>query len=411
MLFAGCRHDEGTTTEPTSGRGRTGTDVGKSALPAPAGPDKPVVKLKVYPDMAVPGAEVVIEAQLVPPVLSETPAIKFAAIQDPCEGEVTQDGQRAVYKVPAKCRGSKIVIEATASGTFGESRETVSLDIKKSIRIESVVISYPQPNERVVSPVLLLWDRTLYENRKETLSFRASRGNETVLQTRDFAPDSIVELDVPPSPDPLILHASVAGGSAETASLRVFERVLPERPGGAMLIDSFDKPDVNSLGEPRGLLTTGGEALTGMGARVAADGEHPFLYMVYHVRKGSRMERGQTVMGIVEEIRDSTATAANYETLRVWLRGDPVRGFSTPVYVEVQGAFGSKRAFKIVRLRPTWTEFRFPLNGVLRSGGKDWVRKVSVYVDSKDVYPPLSTVMFGGMYLVPKVREGQSPIP
>jgi hypothetical protein len=399
MLAGGCSQDPVVTTgavpRPSASAGTQADDP----VPVPAAA-APSIKLRVYPDMAVPGSTVAIEAQLVPPVIAEEPKVSFRTVQDPCDGEIVQDGYRAEYKVPAKCHGSAIVVEVAVTGSFGELTRSVKLDIKKSIRLESVVISSPQPNERVASPVLLLWDRTLYENRKETLSFRTTRGGKTILQTRDFTPDAIVELDVPPSPDPLTLHATVAGGSTETATLRVFERVAPQSPPGGLVLDRFDSPDGNASGAARKILTTGGQVVAGMGTRVTPQGEGSFFYMGYHVRKASRMERGETVMGIEEEVLDSSATTATYDTLRVWLKGDPVHGFTTPVYVEVAGSFGHSRKFKIVRMRPQWTEFRFPLKGPLRSP-EDRVRKVRVFVDSKDVYPPLSHIFFGGLYLAP----------
>ena len=395
-----------------SGEGpeKKGPRVEPGALPRapapepPLAPPKPALRLKVYPDMAVPGKEVVLEAEVMPGDLSGTRRVTFVAVSDPCEGELVQDGDRAVYHVPPKCRGSGITLECRVTGPFGELSKAITLDIKKSAHMESVVINYPMPGDRVWAPIYVGWDKTLYQNRVETLSFSVKRREHIILETMQFAPDSMVELDIPPSPDPVVLTARASGGSTETALLRVFERRAPEWSSNVLLIDSFALADINSLDEERVVLNDGGKVVLGAGVRVSAAGERNFLYMKYHVSKAARYSKKNARLGVKEMVRMRSATTASYKNLRVWLRGEPARQPAAPVYVEVVGSKGSRRTFKIVRLRETWRHYHFPLNKALRKAGES-VREVSIFLDAKDVMPPLGHVMFGGLYLEPHPRK------
>ena len=55
----------------------------RTALPEPpSAPPKPALRLKVYPDMAVPGKEVVLEAEVMPGDLSGTRRVTFVAVSD-----------------------------------------------------------------------------------------------------------------------------------------------------------------------------------------------------------------------------------------------------------------------------------------------------------------------------------------
>lgn len=382
------------------------------ASPDPAtSPSKPALRLKVYPDMAVPGKEVVLEAEVMPGDPSGTRQITFVAVSDPCEGELVQDGRRAVYHVPPKCRGSGITLECRVTGPFGQLSKAVTLDIKKSAHMESVVINYPMPGNRVWAPIYVGWDKTLYQNRVETLSFSVKRRENIVLETMQFAPDSMVELDIPPSPDPVVLTARASGGSTETALLRVFDRKAPEWSSNVLLIDSFALADINSLEEERIVLNDGGEVVIGAGVRVSAEGEKNFLYMKYHVSKAARYSKKNARLGVKEMVRMRSATKEAYKNVRVWLRGEPARQPAAPVYVEVVGSKGSRRTFKIVRLRETWRQYHFPLNRALRKAGES-VREVSIFLDAKDVMPPLGHIMFGGLYLEPHyVKKEEKPEP
>jgi len=361
--------------------------------------------------MAVPGKEVVLEAEVMPGDPTGTRKVTFVAVSDPCEGELVQDGARAVYHVPPKCRGSGITLECRVTGPFGQLAKAVTMDIKKSAHMESVVINYPMPGNRVWAPIYIGWDKTLYQNRVETLSFSVKRRKHIILETMQFAPDAMVELDIPPSPDPVVLTARASGGSTETALLRVFDRKAPEWSSNVLLIDSFALADINSLEEERIVLNDGGKVVLGAGVRVSAEGERNFLYMKYHVSKAARYSKKNARLGVKEMVRMRSATKAAYKNVRVWLRGEPARQPAAPVYVEVVGSKGSRRTFKIVRLRETWRQYYFPLNKALRKAGES-VREVSIFLDAKDVMPPLGHIMFGGLYLEPHyVKKAKEPEP
>lgn len=407
LLLAGCQKNE-KAPEPTVGTGKA-PEAGVTAMPMrPTAAPRTSLHLRVYPDMAVPGKDVVVEVRLVPGLVDEVPRISFHALSDPCRGELENEGSRLTYHVPADCRGSGITLEARASGSFGELSKTVTLDIKKGSNAESVVVRYPLPGARLWSPIAVSWDKTLYQNRGETLSFMIKRCDDVILKTRDYPPDSVVELDIPPSPEPAIFFATASGGSQETALLRVYERKVPEWPSGALLIDNFALPDTNSLDGERTVLKEAGVVTVGQGVRISPDGESGFTFMAYHVHKQDRFAKSAGKMGLRNTIYLSSATAQRYVDLKVWLRGDVVRDTASPVYVEIRGNKGSLKTFKIKRLHTTWHEYYFPLNRALRRPGES-VRKVSIYINSKDVVPPMGLISFGAIYLTPRPEATTAP--
>jgi hypothetical protein len=357
----------------------------------------PSIHLRIYPDMAVPGKEVVVEAGLIPDTVAESPSFTFRTLKDPCEGSLTQEGRRAVYAVPSDCRGSGITLEIVVNGSFGELKKVVDLDIKKTSFMDSVVFTFPVPGQNAQSPVSVWWDRTLYQNRDERLTFKVKRKGEFILDTGSLDPDRVIELDIPPSPEEIVLFGETSSGSQETALVRVHKRRVPEWPSSVLMIDRFSLPDTNSMEAERTVLDEGGECELGTAYRISTEGREPYLYMHYHVSKAKRYGRNEALMGFREEVPVS-ATLADYRELEVWLRGDPVRGCASPVYVRVEGNRGSTRSFKIKRIREDWRPYHFPLARALRRGDER-VKAVSIFVDAKDVTPPLGTVLFGGLYL------------
>jgi hypothetical protein len=364
----------------------------------------PSIHLRIYPDMAVPGKEVVVEAELVPHMVSESPTYSFKTLTDPCEGSLEQEGQRAVYQVPSDCRGSGITIEITVDGSFGRLVKTVDLDIKKTSFMDSVVFTYPVPGQRAQSPISVWWDRTLYHNRKEKLSFRVKRFGEFILETGFLEAGQVIELDIPPSPEEIVLFGETTTGSQETALIRVHSRQVPEWPGNVLLLDRFTLPDTSSLEAPRVPIKDGGKCDIGTAWRISSEGREPYLYMHYHVSKAKRYGVQEALIGFREEV-PIRATRTEYKELEIWLRGDPVRGGASPVYVRLEGSSGSKRTFKIKRIRDNWRPYHFPLDRALRRSNNERLSAVSVFVDAKDVTPPLGTILFGGLYLKPHRKK------
>jgi len=354
--------------------------------------------------MVVPGKEVVLEASVSPLLAADQVEVAFKASWDPCQGKLSTTGWKAVYRAPPDCRGSGVEFEVTASGAFGVVNRVVKLEIKKTAYVGSTVFSHPVPGQKVWSPIAIWWDRTLYHNRNEELSFVVRRRDQLVLETRSFPSVSIVELDVPPSPERVVLEGRTSAGSVETAELAVLDRASPGLGAGAFVIDDFKHAEQNGMGEPRTLISDGGTCETGVALRVSPSGEEPFLYLDYHVSKSKRYGRGDALLGLVERV-GGNATPAAYRRLVVWLRGDPVRGMASPVYVRVEGSAGSMRTFKIKRMREEWRQFGFPLATALRKSKDERLDRVSIYVDGKDVTPPLGTILFGGMYLEPAPAE------
>jgi len=407
---AACRKEKppsdnaGLPAEPASGKAAT-TGGGGSLV-------RFSLSLRVYPDMAVPGKEVVVEAEVVPKVVTDPPRIHFRTVSDPCDGLLQQEGSNAVYRVPPDCRGSGITIETIAVGSFGELRKSVTLDIKKTSFMESVVFTYPVPGQRVTSPIPVWWDRTLYHNRKEKLSFRVKRFGQFILETGELDAEAVVELDIPPSPEHVVLFGETTTGSQETAKLKVYARRVPEWNRQSLLIDSFALLDMNSLDAPRRALDEGGKCTLGLAYRVTDSGRTPFLFMHYHVSRAKRYGAKEAFIGIREKVTVS-ATAYAYKKLWVWLKGDPVRGPASPVHVRLEGNMGGGRTFKIKRLRDTWRPYYFPLERAIRKGKGEKLRWVLIYVDAKDVMPPMGTVLFGGLYLepYPKPAAPEEPEP
>ena len=380
--------------------------VGQSV--SPQGPlvdsIKASLQLKIYPDMAMPGKEVVVEVSVVPLPVGEVPEVRFAAIKDPCDGELVQEGPKVTYLVPQDCRGSGILIRVLVKGSFGVLSQDIPIDIKKTSFMDSVVYNYPLPGQRLSSPISVWWDRSLYHNREEKLSFKVKRRDQTILDTGLLEPGEVIELDIPPSPDEVVLFGETTTGSAETALLRVHRRQVPEWRSNVLMLDSFVLPDQNALGAPREVLDEGGTVEIGLGRRIHLDGgERSFLFMDYHVKKSKRYGRDEALMGFSEKI-PVTATVGEYKQLQVWLKGDAVRGTATPIYVRLSGSRGSKRTFAIKKIRDTWQPYHFPLARALRKKGER-LRRVSIFLDAKDVTPPLGMLLFGGLYLEPHARK------
>jgi hypothetical protein len=337
-------------------------------------------------------------------MVSESPTYSFKTLTDPCEGSLEQEGQRAVYQVPSDCRGSGITIEITVDGSFGRLVKTVDLDIKKTSFMDSVVFTYPVPGQRAQSPISVWWDRTLYHNRKEKLSFRVKRFGEFILETGFLEAGQVIELDIPPSPEEIVLFGETTTGSQETALIRVHSRQVPEWPGNVLLLDRFTLPDTSSLEAPRVPIKDGGKCDIGTAWRISSEGREPYLYMHYHVSKAKRYGVQEALIGFREEV-PIRATRTEYKELEIWLRGDPVRGGASPVYVRLEGSSGSKRTFKIKRIRDNWRPYHFPLDRALRRSNNERLSAVSVFVDAKDVTPPLGTILFGGLYLKPHRKK------
>ena len=396
LAGSGCRGEEsvpGPEVAPSADRPAAAQEPERTLTP-------PSIHLRIYPDMAVPGKEVVVEAELVPHIVAESPEFSFRTLTDPCDGSLQQEGRRAAYQVPADCRGSGITIEITVVGTFGRLTKTVDLDIKKTSFMDAVVFNYPVPGQRSQSPISVWWDRTLYQDRKETLSFRVKRFGEFILETGPLDANQVIELDVPPSPEEVVLYGNTSSGSEETALIRIYSRQVPEWPSNVLLLDRFTLPDSSSLESPRITIADGGTCELGTAWRISAEGREPYLYMHYHVSKAKRYGVQEALMGFSEKVPIS-ATAAEYKELEIWMRGDPVRGGASPVYVRIEGSRGSKRTFKVKRVRDDWRPYHFPLARVLRRSKAERISAVSVFVDAKDVTPPLGTVLFGGLYLKP----------
>ncbi len=392
--FGGCRSEDrlsGPELGPTPESPASATVQERTLAP-------PSIHLRIYPDMVVPGKEVVVEAELVPHMVTESPEFTFKALVDPCEGTLEQEGRRAVYLVPSDCRGSGITLEISVNGSFGTLTKTIDLDIKKTSFMDSVVFTYPVPGQRPQSPISVWWDRTLYQDRNEKLSFRVKRFGEFILETGPLAADQVIELDIPPSPEDVVLYGNTSSGSEETALIRIYSRQVPEWPDNVLLLDRFTLPDSSSLEAPRVPIADGGVCTLGTAWRISAEGREAYLYMHYHVSKAKRYGVHEALMGFREEVPIS-ATGAEYKELEIWMRGDPVRGGASPVYVRVEGSNGSKRTFKVKRVRDDWRPYHFPLDRVLRGSKSERIKAVSVFVDAKDVTPPLGTLLFGGLYL------------
>jgi hypothetical protein len=218
-----------------------------------------------------------------------------------------------------------------------------------------------------------------------------------------------MELDVPPSPEPAQLVGVTSTGSEESARLRILERHVPSWGGDALLLDDFTT-DRNSMGGKRELLSDGGTCELGMGRRISPAGEEPFVFLQYHVAKSKRYGSGESLLGLSEDVTVA-ATATTHRQLMLWLKGDPVRGVASPVYVRLIGTNGSKRTYTIKRLKDRWSPYHFPLAGALRVASAERLRRVMVFVNAKDVNPPLGTILFGGMYLEPPPSKISTPAP
>ncbi|MBM4353611.1 MAG: hypothetical protein FJ109_07400 [Deltaproteobacteria bacterium] len=410
-LPVGCRNKE---DEP-GGKTQAGAADQAASPSSGLGLSAPVsdavsrsLHLRIYPDMAVPGREVVIEVQVVPDLVGEQPQFAFSAPQDPCGGALDVAGNRLVYRVPSDCRGSGITFVAAASGSFGRLEREVRLDIKKAVFMESVVFSYPVPGQKVASPVAVWWDRTLYLNRHESLSFVATRAGEKVVETGTVSPDLVLELDLPPSPEPVQVVGRTSSGTEETAQLRVHERIAPSWPGSIVMLDPFTDAERTGTGTTRDLIEGGGKCQVGLGRRVGPAGETAFMYLQYHVSKQKLLGKGDAFIGFSERV-GSVGPASEYDQLVLWMKGDAVHTPASPVHVRIEGSNGSKRTFKIKRLQDHWRRYHFPVARTLRRGASEELRRIQVYVDSKDVSPPLGTLLFGAMYLEPFPKQGTEP--
>lgn len=365
----------------------------QAARPAPS------LRLRVYPDMAVPGRQLVLQAEIGSVLSTEEVELTFEATNDPCGGTMSQEGHQLTYDVPKDCRGSKIELTAVVRGEFGEVRKAVALEIKGATSSDSVVLRSPLPWEKVVSPVLARWDRTLYQNRNEELKFLAMLQTERLFDTGYVEPHTLVELDLPPSPESVVVKAQTSGGSEETLTLKVLERKAPFFPPWGKVIHDC-KGTLGQVPNRMKVLAAGGETDVGVGLRYSPSGQDTFTYVNYHVGKKQRFDRKESPMGI-EVMVDGEASSAVYDFVHVWVRGDKTGGFSSPLYVTIKGNMGGERRFKIVRARETWFDFRFPIKAALKEGKGESIKSILIFADARDVNPPLALFLVGGIYLEP----------
>lgn len=368
----------------------------------------PSLKLRVYPDMAVPGRQVVLTAEVGSVLSTDGVDLTFEATNDPCGGTITQDGYKLTYDVPKDCRGSKIELTAIVRGEFGEVRKAVALEIKGATSSDSVVLRSPLPWEKVISPVLARWDRTLYQNRGEKLKFHATLQAERLFDTGLIEPTTLVELDLPPSPESVVVKAQTSGGSEEILTLKVLERKAPFFPPWGKVIHDC-KGNLGQVPDRMKVLSAGGETEVGVGLRYSPSGQDTFTFVNYHVGKKQRFDRKESAMGI-EVMVDGEASSAVYDFLHVWIKGDKTGGFTSPIYVTIKGNMGGERRFKIVRARETWFDFRFPIKAALKEGKGESVKSVMIFADARDVNPPLALFMVGGIYLEPSGAPSQNAV-
>gem|GEM_PF-4357699 len=427
LALASCGNEEATYNAPRVEEAPQPT--AQKAMPKPP-PERmaPSVRIRVYPDMAVPGRDVVVKVELGSVVSGEPINISFEATSDPCNGEMVAQGPQLTYHVPKNCRGSKIEIAVVVTGEFGEVRRMVSLDIKGVTSSEAVVLRSPLPWDTVVSPVPTRWDRSLYQNRKEKLRFSAKLADVPLFETPFVDPNTVVELDLPPSPERIQVRAITSGGTEENLTLRITHRVAPETPAGATLLhDCQTTPGGATPGTP---LDEGGEVTLGTGLRFSASdqfGPTPsrepsadapadqtaaatavseafdgptatFVTVNYHVGKKQRYGRKEAPMG-VEIAIDKYHDPSQYEFIYLWLRGEKVSENIHPLYVRVKGTLGTVRQFKVARARRAWHDFRFPIKRAVNVSKGERVKSVSVFVDATNVVPPLGLFAVGGIFL------------
>jgi hypothetical protein len=260
----------------------------------------------------------------------------------------------------------------------------------------------------VASPIPVWWDRTLYANRNERIAFTVEVHNALVLKTEEFAPDAVIELDVPPSPEKVFLTAKTSGGTVERSDLRVHERVLPGWESSAFVLDTFGSLKATSLGGKRGVIEEGGSISLALGSRVGAAQRTGFVVMEYRISKASlRLGKKPARAGIELEV-PVAAPLRDFQSLVLWARGDPVRGPASPVYIQVTGSAGTTRTFEIRRLKEDWKAFSFKLHGIPGKGQS--IRRVAVFVEAREVLPPNGTIMLGGLYLVPTPVTYPEPV-
>jgi len=200
--------------------------------------------------------------------------------------------------------------------------------------------------------------------------------------------------------------ASTTGGTQENLELRIFGRRVPEIPRGALVIDTFFDAENNDLGHPRRIVDDGGEIRIVRGSRLSLDGETGFLGFKFQVSTKKRSSMKESRMGFVAEV-GVRSTLDDYTHLVVWMRGDPVRNNAKPVRFEVVGTRGSKKTFRLMKFRDTWSPYQFPLYRAIRPG--ESVKSVSVFVDASEVTPPLGLFLVGAIYLEPKNAPPPEP--
>jgi hypothetical protein len=387
MLFACAREAElPLSTGPSQARGvhqkKKKTDSPKVL---------PTMTLAAWPDLARPEEPITVTCSGIDD--EQALSLRFFLRTDPCGGTLEINQHQATYRAPAGCRGGRIVVEAVSGAASAQADFHISGD---GSDVGSLML-YPKAGDLPISPVQLHWDRTFARKDSLTMSVEILRQGRAVLSLPGLPPDAELQLDLAPSPEATTVRIC-AGGTCQSADLKVFKRRPVQTWDAGLLLDDFATPGKNRLGgsveplDPESFTRlVQGRVVSGALGTTAH-----YLAVEYH---RSPEKKPQGFRQILSKGHGFPLETTPYRRLSLWLRPGPLSEMPGPLVVELKAPTGQTWRRKITHRGDWWQEHSLDLTPFNQRFSR--AVALSVFVDDAHTSFPAGTFCVASIQFVP----------
>jgi hypothetical protein len=350
----------------------------------------PTMALSAWPDLARPGETVTITCSGIDD--EQALSLRFFLRTDPCGGTLEALRNQALYKAPEGCRGGRIVVEAVSGAASAQASFHVSGD---GSDVGSLML-YPKAGDIPTSPVQLHWDRTFARKDSLTMSVDVLRQGRPVLALPGLAPDAELQLDLPPSPE-LTTMRVCAGGTCQSAELKVFKRRPVQLWDAGLLLDDFAVVGKNRLGGAVEPLDP--ESFTRL---VQGKVVGPTSITAYYLAVEYHRSPAQKSQGFRETLSRGNGfplETTGFRRLSLWLRPGPLNEMPGPIVLELKAPSGQTWRRKITHRGDWWQEHSIDLAPFNQRYSR--AVALSLFVDDERTTLPAGTFCVASVQFIP----------
>jgi hypothetical protein len=351
----------------------------------------PTMTLAAWPDLARPEESVTVTCSGIDD--EQALSLRFFLRTDPCGGTLVIDKNQAIYRAPVGCRGGRIVVEAISGAATAQAAFHISGD---GSDVGSLML-YPKAGDIPFSPVQLHWDRTFARKDSLTMSVEILRQGKVVLSLPGLPPDAELQLDLAPSPE-LTTARVCAGGTCQSADLKVFKRRPVQTWDAGLLLDDFGTPGKNRLGgaveplDPESFTRlVQGRVVSGLSGTTSN-----YLAVEYH---RSPEKKPQGFRQTLSRGNGFPLETTPYRRLSLWLRPGPLSEMPGPVVLELKAPTGQTWRRKITHRGDWWQEHSVDLTPFNQRFSR--AVALSVFVDDERTSFPAGTFCVASIQFVP----------